>query len=378
MVTTSPGRTTARRKIRYAVVGQGYISQIAVLPAFANAGANSKLTALVSDDPVKLKKLSRKYKVDHVYDYDGYDECLASGNIDAVYIALPNSMHREYAVRAARAGIHVLCEKPMAVTTKECRAMIQAADSHGVQLMIAYRLHFEPVNLKAMEIVRSGKLGEPRIFNSVFCMQVAPGNTRLRGDLDGGTLYDIGIYCINAARYLFQDEPIEVLAMKGGGDERRFQEVEEMTGALLRFPEDRLAAFTCSFGAAKASMYEIIGDKGRLRVEPAYEQAGSLGLRMMVGKRQHEQRFPESDQFSPELLYFSDCILKGRRPEPSGKEGLIDVRIIQALYRSAVTGRAVKLDPPQRRRRPGRQQKIRRPAIKKPPLIHATPPSGHG
>lgn len=378
MATSSHVSVTEKRKIRYAVIGQGYISQIAVLPAFANATANSELAALVSDDPRKLKTLSRKYGVERTYVYDGYEDCLKSGAIDAVYIALPNSLHREYAVRAARAGIHVLCEKPMAVTEKECQAMIGAAKRHGVKLMIAYRLHFEPVNLKAIDIVRSGRLGEPRFFNSVFSIRVAPDNSRLRSALGGGTLYDIGIYCINAARYLFQAEPVEVLAMKSAGRDARFHEVEEMTGALLRFPGERLAAFTCSFGAAKASMYEIVGDRGRLRVEPAYEHAGSLGLRLMIGSHSRDRHFLESDQFSPELLYFSDCILSDRPPEPSGREGLIDVRIIRALYRSATTGKAVRLSPLQRQRRPNREQEIRRPAVKKPRLVHAEPPSGHG
>ena len=378
MTNTARLQATPKRKIRYAVIGQGYISQIAVLPAFVNAGANSELTALISDDPLKLEKLSRKYGVERTYSYDGYDDCLKSGAIDAVYIALPNSMHCEYTVRAARAGIHVLCEKPMAVTEDECQAMIDATERHGVKLMIAYRLHFEPANLKAMEIVRSGRLGEARIFHSLFSMQVAADNSRLRKSLGGGTLYDIGIYCINAARYLFQAEPLEVLAMKSTGRQGRFREVEEMTGGLLRFPGDRLAAFTCSFGAAKASLYEITGSKGRLRVEPAYEQSAALRLRLTLDKRSREYKFSKSDQFAPELLYFSGCILKDRRPEPSGEEGRADMRIIAALYRSAATGRAIKLAPVRRRRRPHPGQRIRRPAIKKPSLIHATPPSGHG
>ncbi len=149
----------AKGKIRYAVVGLGYIAQIAVLPAFAHAGKNSELTALVSDDPLKLKRLGRKYNVTSTYSYDQYDACLKSGEIDAVYIALPNNMHREYTERAARAGVHVLCEKPMAVTVRECEAMIEATEQNRVKLMIAYRLHFEEANLKAAEIVnRAGSV----------------------------------------------------------------------------------------------------------------------------------------------------------------------------------------------------------------------------
>src|SRR5438270_383574 len=197
------------KKVRYAVVGLGYIAQNAVLPAFAHA-RNSELTALVSDSPAKLKKLSKKYSVPHTYSYEEYSECLESGEVDAVYIALPNHMHRDYTEAAANAGVHVLCEKPMAVTEEDCQAMIAAAEKNKIKLMIAYRLHFEEANLKAVELVQSGKLGEPRIFDSIFTMQVKPGNVRLRREKGGGTLYDIGIYCINAARYLFRAEAEEV------------------------------------------------------------------------------------------------------------------------------------------------------------------------
>src|SRR5215472_861405 len=135
-----------QRKIRYAVVGLGYITQVAILPAFAHAQENSELAALVSGDPGKLKALGKKYKVPKTYSYEQYADCVSDG-IDAVYIALPNAMHRAYAEGAARAGVHVLCEKPMAVTEQECEAMIEAAEKANVKLMIAYRLHFERGNL---------------------------------------------------------------------------------------------------------------------------------------------------------------------------------------------------------------------------------------
>jgi glucose-fructose oxidoreductase len=379
-MTASPNKSKttsqAKNKIRYAVVGEGYISQVAVLPAFAHAKKNSELTALVSGDPVKLKKLSRQYDVPNTYSYEEYDQCLKSGEVDAVYIALPNNMHREYTVRAARAGIHVLCEKPMAVTERECEEMIRACDDNKVKLMIAYRLHFEEANMKAVEIVRSGKIGEPRIFNSVFAQQVAAGNIRLQSELGGGTLYDIGIYCLNAARYLFRAEPIEATVFKASNGEKRFSEVEEMTSVILRFPKDRLATFTCSFGTASANSYQIIGTKGDLRVAPAYELADVLKHQLTINEKTKERTFPRRDQFAPELLYFSDCIINNRKPEPSGLEGLIDVAIIRALYRSARTGKSVKLDSFEQKRRPTLNQEIKRPAVKKPELVHADPPGG--
>ena len=236
--------------MRYAIVGLGWISQEAVLPAFSHAKSNCELRALVTQDPVKARRLGRKYNVPLTFAYDEYDRLLASGEIDAVYIALPNSMHHTYAIAAAKAGIHVLCEKPMALGEAECQAMIEAAEENNVKLMIAYRLHFERANLEAVEAIRSGKIGQPRIFSSTFSQQMAPANTRLLSRLGGGPLWDIGIYCINAARYLFQSEPEQVYAMAATSSDKRFSEVEESVTGTLRFPGARLAMFSCSFGAS--------------------------------------------------------------------------------------------------------------------------------
>jgi glucose-fructose oxidoreductase len=363
------------RTVRYAVIGLGHLAQVAVLPAFAHAAQNSRVTALVSGNPTKLKQVSKRYGIAQTYSYRDYDRCLEDGHVDAVYIALPNSMHCEYAVRAARAGIHVLCEKPMAVTTEECRQMIKAAKAARVKLMVAYRLHFEEANMTAVQVVRSNKLGKARFFNSVFTMQVRPGDIRVRRNYGGGTLYDIGVYCINAVRYLFGEDPVEVSAFAVSGVDRRFKEVDEMTGALLRFPQDRLGTFVCSFGATDVSVYEVVGTKGRIRVEPAYEYVGELKQQITIDGKTRERSFPMRDQFAPELLYFSECVLTSRDPEPSGEEGLNDVRIIEALYQSAEMRRPVKLKGMAGRRRPTTKQIIRRPSVKKPPLVQVQSPS---
>src|SRR5436305_248735 len=218
------------KTIRYAVVGLGHISQNAVLPAFAHARRNSRLAALVSNDPVKLKTLSKKYHVKATYSYEQYEDCLHQ--VDAVYIALPNSMHAEYTRRAANAGVHVLCEKPMAVTVDECQRMIDACREAGVKLMIAYRLHFEQINLTAVDLVRRGRIGEPKFFNSSFSMQVRPGDIRTRTETAGGTLYDIGFYRHHAARYLFRAEPKEVMAISVNSAPGRLPEIDESTGAV--------------------------------------------------------------------------------------------------------------------------------------------------
>jgi predicted dehydrogenase len=357
-------------KIRYAVVGLGHIAQVAVLPAFAHARRNSTVTALVSDDPEKLRQLSRRYRVKLSYSYEQYDDCLRSGNVDAVYIALPNNMHAEYSIRAANAGVHVLCEKPMAVTEQECQLMIRAARKHKIKLMIAYRLHFEEANLKAIEIVKSGKLGESRVFDSLFGMQVKEGNIRTEAELGGGTLYDLGVYCINAARHLFQSEPIEVFGYSVSRNDRRFKEIDELTSALIRFPGERTASFTTSFGSADVASYEVIGTKGKLRVDPAYEYVMPLKHYLTIDGKTKTRTFARRDQFAPELLYFSDCILKNIEPEPSGEEGLADVRTVRALYRAAKIGRPIKIRSVSIKKRPTLKQEKHRPPVVKPKLIH--------
>jgi predicted dehydrogenase len=367
----------SRGPIRYAVVGLGHIAQNAVLPAFRHA-ENSRVVALISDDPVKREKLGRKYRVANVCRYEDSEACLRSGEVDAVYVSLPNSLHREFAIRAARAGVHVLCEKPLAVTEQDCEEIIRACAENGVKLMTAYRLHFTKANLEAIRVVQSGEIGDARIFNSLFTMQIKEGNIRLQRALGGGTLYDIGIYCINAARYLFRDEPIEVFGFESRNGDKRFREVDEMTSAVMRFPGNRLASFTCSFGAADASRYEVVGTQGVVRLNNAYEYAEKAELEVFKGGNKLRRVFAPRDQFAAELIYFSDCLLHNRVPEPSGIEGLIDVHILRTLYESARAGRAMQLKPLVRQRRPGSRQQIDRPPVRKPALVHAQAPSRQG
>jgi glucose-fructose oxidoreductase len=280
-------------------------------------------------------------------------------------------MHAEYTIRAAAAGVHVLCEKPMAVTEDECERMIEACRSARVKLMIAYRLHFDELNLGVVDMVRRGRIGEPKFFNSSFSMRVRGNNIRTQQDLGGGTLYDIGVYCINAARYLFRAEPTDVVALSVHSGARELAEVDESTGAVLRFPGGRIAAFVTSFNADDVGAYRIVGTKGQVRVDPAFEYAEGLACEVTVQGRTTRKRIRQRDQFAPELLYFSNCIVEGRTPEPSGEEGLQDVRIVRALYESAETGKAVSIPAYTGERYPAKDQAIARPAVRKPHLVHA-------
>lgn len=371
--TTSKGGP--RAPLRFAVVGLGHIAQVAVLPAFAHTKKDAVLTALVSGDTRKLKALGSKYEVPQQlrYGYDEFDACLE--HVDAVYLALPNALHAQFTLRAARAGVHVLCEKPMAVTERECERMIHAVRTAGVTAMIAYRLHFEPATAEVMKLVRSGSIGEPRAFHSTFTMNVEDrANIRLSSRLGGGPLYDIGIYVLNAARMVFEAEPVEVAAFGERGRDDRFDEVDEMTSAILRYPGGRLASFTTSFGAADVSMYEILGTKGTLRVEPAFEYAEGLAYTRTVDGKSKRKQFPKGDQFGPELVEFATCVREGRVPEPSLEEGLHDVHIIRALLRSQRTHRSVRLALRDERASLPPQRVIVRPPVKKPTEIHARAP----
>lgn len=364
---------SSKKRIRYAVVGLGHIAQVAVLPAFAHA-KNSELAALISGDPEKGRTVSRKYHVPF-YPYDEFEKALQEEEIDAVYIALPNSQHRVFSERAAQAGVHVLCEKPMAGSEKDAKAMIAACQKAKVRLMIAYRLHFAPAHVEAITLARSGKLGDLRFFSSNFAMQVKADNIRTAAKDQGGPLRDLGVYCINAARYLFGDEPVKVLATTAtkSGD-HRFTEVEEMTTVVLHFPQDRVAHFTCSFGATDVASLELIGTKGMLHIDPAYEYVGPLKWVLSIGDKKRKKKFPAGDQFAPELVHFSECILTGKTPEPDGQEGWADVRIIDAIYRSVKTGRAVTVTAVKPQKRVQSSQAMHFPPVKKPAIVQSKAP----
>jgi len=361
---------TDDNKVRYAVIGAGNIAQMAVLPAFKHAKQNSQLVAVISGDPEKREELREKYDLELCGDYGSLEQILAQGRIDAVYVATPNALHKEHALRAAAAGAHVLCEKPLAPTVAEAEEIALACERAGVLLMVAYRLHFEEATLRAIEQVKSGKIGDPRIFESVFTHVVRPGDIRLQPELGGGALLDLGVYCVNAARNLFQDEPVLVFGVtqKRGG-------VDETTTAVLQFPQGRTAHFTVSSAVASVSSYRVAGTLGDLRVEPAYEYYGALEHHLTVDEKSSHEKFGKRDQFAPELEYFSSCILEGRRPEPDAEEAVCDLRVLEAISQSAESGKPVPLSPRQRERRPSLSQESEKPAVGKQRPINAPSPS---
>lgn len=361
---------TTERHIRYAVVGAGNIAQVAVLPAFAHAKSNSKLVAVVSSDAEKREALRERYDLELDGRYEDLELILARGNIDAVYVATPNALHREVALRAANLGVHVLCEKPLATSSAEGLEMAEVCSRNGVRLMVAYRLHFDAATLQALEIARSGQLGALRLFSSFFCHVVRPDDIRRDPSLGGGALYDLGVYSVNTARQLFGSEPTAVL----GAAVYRMGTDDSVT-ATLEFPGGALAQFCVGNSTAAVSSYRIAGTEGDLRVEPAYDYDGERVHHLTVGGRTHRTVFKKGDQFAPEISYFSDCILNQRDPEPSAEEGWCDVRVLEAIHESARTRRAVDLPAYERKRRPTLSLADFASPVSRPETVNAPSPS---
>lgn len=331
--------------IRYAVVGAGWISQEAFMPAVALTG-NSRMQAIVSGSRDAAGKLAEFHAVPEVVAYDGYDALLASDRIDAVYIALPNSMHADYTIRALRAGKHVMVEKPLATTLAESEAMIAAARESGAFLMTAYRLHNEPGTHGMIEAVRSGRIGDPVYLASTFGFQSQLGNHRLKAGHWGGALPDVGVYCLNAARHIFAAEPIAVQAMasRPAGDPR-FVEIDAGLAVTLKFPDERLAQFFCSFGSGTSESIRVVGSTGELILDPAFKFDSALRLTVREETGETVTAFDQVDHFAGQIAYFSDCIAARTPPEADGEEGYADMRALLAIDEAARTGETVRLEP---------------------------------
>ena len=332
------------RKIGYAVIGLGEIASH-FMPG-VRGSRHCQITALVSGDRAKAERMAAEYGLPtgSIYSYEEFDRIRDNKTVDAVYVALPNSMHAEYTIRAAKAGKHVLCEKPMAISVAECEQMIAACRAANVKLMIAYRLHYEPVNRKAIELVRSGVIGQVEVLESSFGFNAKPGVWRLQKKLaGGGPLCDVGIYSLNAMRYLTGEEPAEFKAFCSVvAKDGRFAEVEENCSWTMRFPSGILASCATSYGANLPGFFKVHGPRGWVSAEPAFVYDGLvLTARYGGGKGAKPEEFRmESDykdpaQFGWEADHLAECILNGREPATSGEEGLRDMRSIAEIYRSA-------------------------------------------
>lgn len=350
--TEPPGDPWGER-VGIAIVGLGRIAVNEMLPAFAQS-KHAKPVALVTGDRAKGLKIAHQYNIPEsaVLDYRDYDKLARMAEVQGVYIALPNSMHAEYTVRAARAGKHVLSEKPMATSVADCQKMIDACRTAGRKLMIAYRSQYEPMDRALAKMVREKKLGALKEFISVNSQNMGdPQHWRLKRALaGGGALPDVGLYCINAARFLSGEEPDEVIGniWSTPGD-ARFREVEESCQFILRFPSGLMASCTTSYAAHKSQTFRLNGTQAWAEMHPAYAYHG-LTLKVVSVVDGQDQAsdiaIEEKNQFAAEMDHFAQCIQQDKAVHTPGEEGLQDQRIMEAIYESARTHRPVKLAPP--------------------------------
>jgi predicted dehydrogenase len=330
------------KPVGFAAVGLGTISGI-----FSQALANSrsaKLTAVVTGHPKeKGERYEKLYDLapHSIYTYDTYDKLRDNPTVEAVYIGLPNSMHCDYTIRAAEAGKHVLCEKPMAISSAECRRMIDACRAANVHLMIAYRLWYDPTIAYAASLIKNGALGQIQSFQGAFLGNMTPNQWRLTKALaGGGSLFDLGIYPLNAIRYLTGEDPIAYTAVVSTRDKTsgRFAEMEQSIEFTLKFPSGIIASCRSSYGASGDSRLEINGESGSLTIAPAY---GYDGMKL-TGRTSDDHidlaaagKFPF--QFTLEADHLADCIRNNKTPKTPGELGLADLQSIEAIYKAAGT-----------------------------------------
>ena len=347
-----PAPLPPETRVGFAIMGLGRLSLEEILPAFA-ACTSARPVALVSGRPEKARTVAAQYGIpgEAVYGYDEVQRLAQNPQVQAVYVVTPNGRHRDDVLAVARAGKHVLCEKPMANTAAEAREMVAACHAAGVKLMIAYRCQYEVFNREAIRLIRSGELGRPRVLEAVNTQVQGPGSQwRLKAPLaGGGALPDIGLYCLNGVRAMLGEEPVEVFAriVNPEGDDR-YATVEETMVFMLRFPSGAIANCATSYGAHESKDLRIRLETGWIDLENAFAYRGQ---RMRVARRKgkdeavEELRLGAKNQFALEIDHFAACILQGGVPRTPGEEGLQDQVLMEALYRSAREGGPVAILP---------------------------------
>ncbi|WP_420595302.1 Gfo/Idh/MocA family oxidoreductase [Deinococcus sp.] len=334
------------QRVGYAVVGIGQLTQEELLPAFGTA-KRSRLAAFVTGEKAQMLPLARGQGLTEadVYSYDEFEQLAGRDDVQAIYIVTPNDLHREFTERAAKIGKHVLCEKPMSVSVTDAEAMVQACQSAGVKLMVAYRCQYAPQHWAARELIQGGQLGDVRVLSSVNGQLLSdPSSWRLNlKEAGGGPLPDVGLYSINTARFWLGVEPTEVFAYTyQPTDDPRFKQVEESVTWIMRFPNGVTLNCVSSYDILMTRTLRAVGPKGSVYMNPAFDYAG---LKLEVGSKDGEtvKQIKDQDQFTLEIDHFSACIQEDKTPFTPGEEGVQDHRIMAAIYESARTGRPVSL-----------------------------------
>jgi xylose dehydrogenase (NAD/NADP) len=322
------------KKIRWGVLSTANIGRAAVIPAI-QAARNGEVVAVASRDLEKAKEFAGRLGIPHAH--GSYMALLEAEDIDAIYIPLPNSLHREWTIRAAQAGKHILCEKPLALNADECLEMDAAARQHGVILMEAFMYRFHPRTQKALEMVRAGAIGELRMIHSAFTFRLTrPDNIRWNAELGGGSLMDVGCYCVNISRSAAGKEPEVVQAVARWSSSG----VDEQMAGTLQFAGGLLAQFDSALTMERREAYELIGTDGFLAVETAFLPGeGPVAIEEVHGRRQREKYMVDgADEYQLMVEHFADCVLQGQTPRYTPSEAAANMRVIRALYRSAENG----------------------------------------
>jgi predicted dehydrogenase len=345
-ISTSVTRALAaasRKKLGFALCGLGGLSSHQIAPALQKTN-NCRLAGLITDTPAKAADWRAQYNIPErsIYSYDTMHRIADNPDIHVVYIVTPNALHLDNALAAAQAGKHVFCEKPLEISVERCQKMIDAVKAANRLLGVAYRCQFEPHHLECMRIARSRELGALKVIDAYFGYNSEPNVWRLKRALaGGGPLMDVGVYALQATRYLTGEEPIWVSATTTQGDPTRFSEVEESVLWQAKFPGGAVSHCGASYNAAPIGYFRAVAAHGWFGLEPAFNYDGIRGTRS-DGKAMD---FPSIDQFAAEMDDFAQCILEKKASKVSGEEGLRDVKIMMAIYESARTGKPVELRP---------------------------------
>ncbi|WP_161974938.1 Gfo/Idh/MocA family protein [Bacillus timonensis] len=311
-------------RVKWGIIGTAWIAKERLIPAI-NAAENSELLAIASRSEEKAKDFAKTYSIPRTY--TSYEGLLQDPNVDAVYIPLPNHLHKEWTIRAAEAGKHILCEKPAALSVKEIEEMVFSCCQNKVVFMEAFAFRFHPEWRRLRQIVDSGQIGDLRTVQIRFSISVENSDDiRLNPSLGGGVLYDIGSYCINGIRYIMGNEPLEVQAFADFDDNN----VDVSVVSSMRFPGGRLAQFACTFQSDYNQSLEISGTEGIIRVNFPFRHP-----QIMIQKNGKEEKKVFQDPvnaYVSQVEHISNCILMGKSPSYSPEESIANLKVIQSVY----------------------------------------------
>lgn len=349
----TPNGDPLSRRLGVAVVGLGHLAVEEIIPGFGQS-RSTRLAALVSGHRDKALAIAAQHGLADaaIYDYASFDQIKNNPDVDIVYVVLPNAMHLEFVSRAAQAGKHVLCEKPMATSSADAERMIKACAEAKVRLMIAYRMQYEPTQRAAIALLRSGDLGDLRLIQAVNGQNDAPDQWRqVKALAGGGSVPDVGIYCYNAFRYLTGEEPVEITArLTRPKDDPRFREIEDVAQFTLLFPSGVMGVGTSGYSFHETRSMQAIAAKGAIGFENAFAYNNNA---MVISRKagsvnglERRQYAPKS-QFAAEMDHFAEAIRADAVPHTPGEEGLQDMRIMEAIYQAAEGGSPVKMPPVQ-------------------------------